>query len=338
MGNKHRWTCWLKLLGLFILSTRPGRGFMSGWRILSWFLNQTLIGRTLLFGSLPLALLGFALWPQDYSPPIFDSQVHYNEESWRLVSTNAILNAAEEINIPWLLVGSTPNEGTLKLYQANQRKVIPMFIPQFTRDDRESWFDNPGILAYMKKEIGRGIYRGIGEFFLFDGQTDTVVVRTMVKLASKHSLVLHARSDPGAIRQLYDMAPGLQILWAHAGMFTPPETVSEMLDRYPGLRVEISHRGDIAPGGKLDDRWRKVFMRHSDRFMLGSGTYTSKYWYQFRHYMSRYRGWLRELPKEVAERIAFRNGLALFNLKQHDSQPERADATDMTRRLGLYQP
>lgn len=342
MGNKRKWTYWLKFLGLFVTATYIGRVISLIARGLSYFFNQTLVGRTLVFASLPLALLGFALWPEDYSPPIFDVQVHYNQESWRRVSTEAILNTAEEINVPWLLVGSTPNEGTLRLYRENKQKVIPMLVPQFTREDRDNWFNNKEIQRYMEREVARGIYRGIGEFFLFDGQTDTPVVRRMVELAARHDLILHARSDHLAIRQLFEMNSSLRILWAHAGMFTPPEMVSQMLDRYPRLWVEVSHRGDIAPGGRLSDRWRKVLLRHSDRFMLGSGTYSNKYWYQFRFYMSRYRRWLKSLPTEVAERLAFRNGLVLFNVSLNgDEMIESADeATSLfpASKFSAYQP
>jgi len=325
MTEKRKLPHWLKILGLFFAASFYGRSTALIFRWLGYFFNQTLIGRTLVFSTFPLILLGFALWPQDHSPPIFDMQVHYNQESWRRVSTEAILNTVEELNIPWLLVGSTPNEGTLRLYREARDRVIPMLVPQFKREDRHNWFNNTAILRYMEREISRGIYRGIGEFFLFDGQVDAPVVRGMVELAAKHDLVLHARSDPLAIRQLFAMNSSLRILWAHAGMFTPPETVSGMLDRYPRLWVEISHRGDVAPGGKLSDKWRKVLLRHSERFMLGSGTYSNKYWYQFRYYMSRYRDWLKDLPPQVAERIAFRNGMVLFDVK-YESQYKNAKA------------
>lgn len=325
MTGKRKLSHWFKLLGFFFTATLFGRGVAIISRWLGYFFNHTLIGRTIVFSTFPLILLGFSLWPQDYSPPIFDMQVHYNQESWRRVSTEAILNTAEELNIPWLLVGSTPNEGTLRLYREDQDRVIPMLVPQFKHEDRDNWFNNTTILRYLEREIGRGVYRGIGEFFLFDGQVDTPVVRGMVELAAKHALILHARSDPVAIRQLFAMNSSLRILWAHAGMFTPPELVSEMLDRYPRLWVEISHRGDVAPGGKLSDKWRHVLLRHSDRFMLGSGTYSSKYWYQFRYYMSRYRDWLRDLPPQVAEQIAFRNGLILFDLQYERPHKDSLD-------------
>lgn len=281
---------------------------------LARFLTQTRAGRILVFVSLPLAIIWLAMWKPSHEPPIFDAQVHYNEESWRRVSVRAILNTAEEINVPWLLVGSTPNEGTWRLQRADATRVIPMFVPYQRREDRDNWFEQADTLAFMQAAIRQGSYRGIGEFRLFDGQVDNPVVRGMVKLAAENHLILHARSDPYAIRQLFALEPGLRILWAHAGMFTQPQTISDLLDEYPNLWVEISHRGDVAPNGRLAADWRKLMLRHYDRFLLGSGTYNSSYWYQFRYAMSRYRAWLQELPPEIAERIAFRNGLELFGI------------------------
>lgn len=277
-------------------------------------LTRTRLRRLLVFLSLPVALILFALYEPVYTPPIFDAQVHYNRDSWHRVSVKAVLNTSEELNVPWLLVGSTPNEGTWKLYRKDPDRVIPMLVPGFSREDRETWFNDPKIKAYIEQEIGERPYRGIGEFFLFDGQVNTPVVKYMVALAEERNLVLHTRSDPNAVRQLFELGPSLSILWAHAGMFTQPDTINSLLNRYRNLWVEISHRGDVAPRGKLDPAWRELMLRHPDRFLLGTGTYTSQYWYRFREYLARYRGWLKELPPDVAEKIAFRNGLRLFGL------------------------
>ncbi len=294
---------------------------ISQWfRLTGKFFVRTKVGRALVFLSLPAVLLSVALYKPAYSPPIFDAQVHYNANSWQRVSVKAVLNTAEELNVPWLLVGSTPNEGTWKLWRRDQKRVIPMLVPGFTRDDRETWFKDKIIQSYIEKEIRNRPYRGIGEFFLFDGQSNTPVVRRMVALAEERNLVLHARSDPATVRQLFRFGPNVRILWAHAGMFTQPETINEMLNRYRNLWLEISHRGDVAPRGKLDPRWRELMLRHPDRFMLGSGTYSSEYWYQFRVYLSRYRGWLKDLPPGVAEKIAFRNGLRLFDLTYREPE------------------
>ena len=311
---------WFKLLGVFFIWTRVGYVLNRFFQLLRYFLLRTIIGRVLVFLSLPLALLLLMLWTPKYDLPIFDAQVHYDQESWSKVSVEAILNTAEELMVPWLLVGSIPNEGTWRLYKADPQRVIPMFVPALTREDRNDWFNNSQILHYMENEIKSGRYRGIGEVFLFDGHIDKPGVKRLVKLAAEHELVLHSRSHPLAIEQLFALDSSLRILWAHAGMFNQPDKISEMLDRYPRLWVEISHRGDIAPKGKLDKKWRQLMLRHSDRFLLGSGTYNTEYWYQFRTYMSRYRGWLKSLPREVAERIAFRNGLVLFDMKYENKK------------------
>lgn len=270
--------------------------------------------RILIFLSFPLALLVIAFWETTHEPPIFDAQVHYNKESWHKVSPEAILNTARELNVPWLLVGSTPNEGTWKLKDSANPRIIRMLIPQHTREDRDTWFNDERMLNYIEQEIARGVYAGIGEFFLFDGQVQTPVVRGMVELATNHNLVLHARSDPNAIEQLFEMSPNVRILWAHAGMFIGPKKVGELLNRYPNLWVEISHRIDIAPNGVLDPTWREVMLRFPSRFLLGSGTYRNEYWYQFRYTHTQYREWLKELPPEYKEKIAYRNGLSLFGI------------------------
>ena len=279
------------------------------------FFRRPKVRRVIIFLSLPAFLLVIASWKPNREPPIFDAQVHYNEESWEEIRVKAIVNTATEKNVPWLLVGSLPNEGTWRLYEENPAQVIPMMVPYHTRDERETWFDDPKSLSYIESEINAKPYRGIGEFFLFDGQVDKPVVRGMVDIAQKRDLVLHARSDQFAIGQLFALGPNLRILWAHGGMDTPPQAIGEMLERHPQLWVEISHRGDVAPNGSLSPEWRDVMLHHPDRFLLGSGTYTTEYWHQFRYTFDRYRDWLKQLPPALAERIAFRNGLELFGIR-----------------------
>lgn len=291
------------------------RAIILFYRLFVYALTRTRAGRIIALLSLPIALLIFALWMPTYEPPIFDAQVHYNKEAWSRISVEAVMNTAEEINVPWLLVGSIPNEGTWKLYHAAPERVIPMLVPGFTREDRDTWHEDGRLLQYIEAELKARPYRGLGEFFLFDGQVDTPVVRRVLELAVTHRLVLHTRSDPEAIRKMFALQPSLRILWAHAGIITPPEQVGQLMDRYPLLWVEISHRRSVAQRGSLDPEWRELMLRHPDRVLLGSGTYSSTYWHKFRTYLSNYRKWLEDLPPDVAEKIAYRNGLALFGIE-----------------------
>ena len=166
------------------------------FRTIGLFFTRTVIGRALVFLSLPLVLLLITYYKPTYTPPIFDAQVHYNEESWKRVSVRAILNGAEELNVPWLLVGSTPNEGTWKLYRHDPQRVLPMLVPGLTREDRDSWFKSAEIQGYIEDEILNRPYRGIGEFFLFDGQVNTPVVRMETFLClERRSIAARPASD-----------------------------------------------------------------------------------------------------------------------------------------------
>lgn len=289
------------------------RALLRGWfEPVRKFFTQNRFGRALVFVSLPAVLVAVALWNPERTPPIFDAQVHYNEEAWGVYSPTTILNTAKKLNIPWMAVSSTPNDGTFRLDGQGAVRIVPLFVPYRSAGDRDDWFQKAEIIPMLEAALASGRYRGIGEFHLYDGQVDTTVVRRLVELAAEHRLVLSAHSDSNAIRQLFALDPRIRILWAHAGMTTSPATVGEMLGRYPRLWAELSHRTDVAPRGNLTPEWRELLLRHSDRFLLGSGTYSNEYWQQFRYNFIRYRDWLEDLPPVVAERIAYQNGLDLF--------------------------
>ena len=91
-----------------------------------------------------------------------------------------------------------------------------------------------------------------------------------------------------------------------------PATVGALLDRYPNLWVELALRTDVAPRGALDPAWEAVFRRHPDRFMIGTDTWIASRWPQLPRLMADVRAWLRQLPRDLAERIAWRNAEALF--------------------------
>jgi predicted TIM-barrel fold metal-dependent hydrolase len=114
------------------------------------------------------------------------------------------------------------------------------------------------------------------------------------------------------VEKLLQRYPQVKILWAHAGMSASAATVSGLLDRFPNLWVESAVRTDIAPGGTLDHKWRAVFLRHPDRFMVGTDTWVTARWETLVQGMQVVRGWLGELPREVAEQIAHRNAERLF--------------------------
>ena len=139
------------------------------------------------------------------------------------------------------------------------------------------------------------------------------MVKQVVELAVRNGIYLHAHSDDLAIVELFTIEPRLKIIWAHAGMTSGPQAVGALLDRYRTLWVDLAIRnGDVAPSGVLDPGWRAVFLRHPDRFLAGTDTWVTSRWEALPGSVTDVRTYLGQLPRDVAEKIAFRNADRLF--------------------------
>jgi hypothetical protein len=123
--------------------------------------------------------------------------------------------------------------------------------------------------------------------------------------------MLHAHSDADAIERLFRQDPDARILWAHAG-FESAARVREMLARHKNLWADLAFRSDHGAGGKVAADWRPVFLEFPDRFMLGTDTFVPERWHFVPEHAAWSRAWLGDLPPDVAERIAWKNGEAIL--------------------------
>jgi Amidohydrolase len=244
--------------------------------------------------------------------PLFDAHIHYSEPDWSAIPPERALAILKSANVRWAIVSSTPDDGTLRLWEKDPALVVPFLRPYRTRADMSGWPRDPGVGTYVEARLARGIYKGIGEFHLGAEDVEAPVVRRVAELAARHELYLMAHVDDVAVERLLTVYPGVKILWAHAGMSASAGTVGRLLDRFPRLWVELSLRSDVAPGGTLDPEWRAVFLRHPDRFLVGTDTWVTSRWQELPDLLAGVQGWLAQLPREVAERIAYRNGQRLF--------------------------
>jgi hypothetical protein len=245
--------------------------------------------------------------------PIFDTHIHYSAPDWTEYPEDRILGILDQAGVRRAVVSSTPDEGTVRLHRKDPRRFVPFLRPYRTRADMASWHRDPSILPYVESRLALRIHRGIGEFHLSGGETDTPVIRRLLELAVREGLYLHAHSDERAIVELFALEPRSRIIWAHAGMSAGPQAVGALLGRHPTLWVELALRnGDVAPGGVLDAAWRALFLRHPDRFMTGTDTWVTSRWEALPGSVAEVRGYLGQLPQEVAERIAWRNAERLF--------------------------
>ncbi len=151
------------------------------------------------------------------------------------------------------------------------------------------------------------------------------MVRAVVALALKHDIHLHIHTGFEAVERILAYEPRVKILWAHAGMSDPAEIIERTLDRHPNVVTETSFRaGDVAPGGELSPAWRRLLEKHRKRVMIGTDTYVNGRWVFDEGLVTEHRAWLRLLPREIAEDIAFRNAVRLFGAGGLDRLEGRA--------------
>lgn len=268
--------------------------------------------RTLFLVALPGLLLTSAR-AQDLK--IFDAHLHYNQEPNPFYALDKVLEVFGRNGVTGILATSRPNKGTHQLMDAKAPGlwVVPFIRPYRVRADIQTWFNDPSIFDLIQEEYKRGYYRGIGEFHIYGKAAESPWVKKMVDFAVAHDLYLHAHCDDEALLILFSHNPHARIIWAHTGFSLPPARVAELLDKYPALWGELSYRSGITQGGgQLAPEWRDLFARYSDRFLLGSDTWINERWFAYDGIMREYRGWLAQLPREQAQRIAYGNAERLF--------------------------
>ncbi|MEQ1880867.1 MAG: amidohydrolase family protein [Burkholderiales bacterium] len=266
-----------------------------------------------------VAALGFCAAAQaEEMLPLFDGHIHYSIGATEKYSPEQIIDILDRAGIRQALLASTPNDGTIELYKRYPSRFIPELRPyRKTRDlaswsiERRSWYRDPETVTFIEQELKRGIYRGIGEFHLDGEEADSPVIRRIVEISAVNKLWLHAHSDAVAIEKLFALDPKAHIVWAHAGMSEPTETVDRMLGRFPALWADLSYR-DVAHGGALDPAWKALFLKYPDRFIYGSDTWIPPRWEEVEALTRDARGWLAQLPRELAENIAWRNAGRIF--------------------------
>ncbi len=246
--------------------------------------------------------------------PIFDTHMHYSRGAWDVYTPAQILEKLDKAGVSRALVSSRPDDGTLRLLAAAPNRIVAGFRPYINSSDLGTWFENPDRLVYSKARLARGLHRGFGEVHLYSPDNlDAPEMDEYLELIAKHGLILQPHADAAVVRALFAKAPGLKILWAHAGFFEPAPVVGRMLDKYPNLWTEMSYRAaDVIGRDGLDGEWKALLIRHADRFMIGTDTWVVDRWHEYAGLIGEHRLWLDLLPPRVAEMIAYGNAERMF--------------------------
>ena len=243
--------------------------------------------------------------------PIFDAHVHYSHDAAEQVPVAQAVQILRQAGLAGAFVSSSDDEGTQKLLAAAPDLIVPELRPYRTRADTSGWVRDDGIVKYLEQRLAKYRYAGIGEFHLYGADVELPVPQRMVALARERGLLLHAHSDADAIERLFRAWPQARILWAHSG-FDAPVKVREVLRRHKALWCDLAFRSDMASGGKVEPAWRDAFVEFPDRFMVGTDTFTPERWHYIVPHAESSRGWLADLPRPLAENIAWRNAEAVL--------------------------
>ena len=307
-----------------------------------------------------LAFNAFALTVQaaDYSGPLFDAHLHYNDDAQAPHPISDVLSRMQRSGVKAIVANSRPNDGTKNLSEAKAQTtqagvtVVPFIRLYRNRADYDNWFRDESIYAMVQAEFAKGTaagpYQGIGEFHLYASENaNGPVAKKLMAFAEEKNLAVLAHVDDAAIdllmahvsgksddlplgRPKADQPPrgaatreaverggkGVKLIWAHTSIGGAPATrIDELFGKYPLLHGELSYRpGLTCEGGKLCGEWRALMLKYPSRFLIGSDTWVNQRWQYYDDLMKGYRVWLGDLPPDVARKIAWGNGAALFGL------------------------
>ncbi|HDP89691.1 MAG TPA: amidohydrolase [Thioalkalivibrio sp.] len=262
-----------------------------------------------LFAS--LLLLGPSLAAS--AQPLFDAHLHYNAEDARQYTPAQIGEILARHDVRAAVVTSRPPDAVLALHRAIPGRIVPLLGVYRQPADKQDWHQDTGLPTRVAQALEDGPWAGVGELHLFAPERASPVFRRIVELATAHGLPLQLHTDPATLDTVFGFAPQATVLWAHAGAYPYPPLLRDYLDRYPNLYIDLSVRDDrIAPAGRLDPDWELLLVEFPDRFLVGVDTFSTGRWSEYGAVAAQIRGWLSQLPPEVAARLACGNAARLF--------------------------
>ena len=250
--------------------------------------------------------------------PIFDAHMHYKQPAWQAYPPATVVELMDQNGVAMALVSSTPDEGTIRLWEFAPQRVVPELRPYHGDAGSSNWAKSPGMADYLRGRLAKYPHQGIGEFHIHQiDPEDEPLLRDVAAMAKSGDIPVHVHSGAEPVRLLYRLEPSLTIIWAHAGMSEPAGVVEAMMAEFPSLYADTSFRENdiLAAGDGIAPDWRQVIERFPKRFMVGTDTWVNSQWADYAGLIAINRQWLAHFPRKTAELIAYKNAERLFGRK-----------------------
>ncbi|MGI9491594.1 MAG: amidohydrolase family protein, partial [Geminicoccaceae bacterium] len=151
--------------------------------------------------------------------PLFDAHLHYKEPAWAPYPVRSVIELMDESGLAMALVSSTPDEGTIMLWEYAPNRIVPELRPYHGDIGSSNWTKAEDMEAYLAGRLESYPHEGIGEFHIHNLDTsDEPLFRRIIAMAKEHDILLHVHSGTGPVRWLYSLDPDVKMIWAHAGL------------------------------------------------------------------------------------------------------------------------
>ena len=274
---------------------------------------MTLVRR--LAAALLLALV--ALSPAAAEGPLFDAHVHYRAAIADAVSPEDAARHLAEAGVDGALILATDAATFHRLAAASEARLVPFLDISRRLGRKADWMDTDGLAERARAwlEADEGVeWAGLGELHIRAEDRFAPAFEALLHLAVERDLVVMIHGDPAVIDHAYTVAPEVRIVWAHAGTYPYPPLLDDYLARHPNLVADLSMRNPSLTDGEghLKAEWFELLTRHADRFLVGMDTFSVNRWTEYGRIVAATRGWLDQLPPEVADALARGNARRLF--------------------------
>lgn len=246
--------------------------------------------------------------------PLFDAHMHYKEPAWEAYPVESVIELMDRNGVAMALVSSTPDEGTIMLWEHAPNRIVPELRPYHGDANSGNWAKAENMREYLEDRLNRYPHEGIGEFHIHRLDTsDEPLFREVIRMARERDIYLHVHSGTEPIRWLYSLDAEVKIIWAHTGLSERAPAIYDLMKEYPALLADTSLKEySILDGDRIDPEWRGIIFDFQDRLMIGSDTWVNGQWDDYDAIMQSNRQWLSLLPRAVAEKIAYKNAERYF--------------------------
>jgi hypothetical protein len=257
-----------------------------------------------------LAVVGYAANSSAADLPLVDAHIHYSHDAWEGLPPAKAVVLLHKAGLKRAFVSSSSDRRTQLLYNATPHLIVPVLRPYRKRGELGSWMHDDSIIKLLETRLSTNKYAGIGGFHAYGNDVNTNVLRRVVSLAKQYGIFLHSHSDAAVIDGIFKKNLDARVLWAHSGS-TDPTEIRSMLKKHKNLWSDLAFRDEHATDRKVDKAWRKLFQDFPNRFMIGTDTFAPERWFYVVEHANWSRAWPKDLPKSLAENIAWRNAMTL---------------------------